>query len=205
MFDQEQRQDCSAQTVDCGLLHGRELVEQHGGRTGAGRAMGGQPAAPVAGAALQLQQRKNRRVLRGRERRGQDRGGHGKHLVGHQFQIGRAGPILAAVMDRGVKGGVCEVKGRQAGGQVDGHLRVPTGKAREARGEPIHANGGQDGEVQGTAGRTGAQGQRGLRKAGENGTHRGHIVAGGGGQVQATLHTSGPLHAKLVGHHLQLP
>ncbi len=59
------------------------------------------------------------------------------------------------------------------------------GEPGQARGQPVHAEGGQDRQVQGPAHRVRAQADRGLGQKLQGAAHLGHIVAGGGGQVQA--------------------
>ena len=204
VFNQEQGQDRGAKAVDCGLLHGRELVELHGLWPLVGQVLCDQPAAPVTGAALELQEGEGQGLGWGGERRCEAGGGDGLDILVHQFEISGTGPVLATVMDGGIEIGGGEVEGFQAGGQVDGHLGVQAGKGGEAGGQPVHAERGQDGEVQRAAGRVGAQGQGGLRQGGQGMADLGHIVFGGGGQVQAALVAACQLDAQLVGHDLQL-
>ena len=77
-----------AKAMDRGLLHGCELVKQHGGRALRRQAMMTQPARPVAGAAVQLQKRVVQDFFGGGQRCGQQAGGRdGQNLFIHELQV----------------------------------------------------------------------------------------------------------------------
>ena len=112
-------------------------------------------------------------------------GGDGDQRFVHEFQVRYPRPVLPTVMDGGIKTRPREIERAQAGGKVQRDLGMRLGKARQARGQPMHPEGGQDGKGQAAAERVGAQGQRGRGQQMQGLAHFGHIIGPGGGQAQA--------------------
>ena len=78
--------------------------------------MAGEPAAPVAGAALQLQKRQGEGLGRGVQWFGHEGGGgDGEDIFVHQFQMVGGGPVLPTIVNGGVERAGGEVEGLEAG------------------------------------------------------------------------------------------
>ena len=148
-LDHELGHQGHAHAGDSRLDDHRQLLEARPRQgIGAVHADMAEPVLPCLRARGVLQERDGGQVFDRVDALAQGLAAHRHHLFAHQAHHHRIGPVGFAEVDGRIHLTGTEIEGQDLGTEVEQHIRMGGGKLGQARDQPLHAEGRQDGQVQ---------------------------------------------------------